>query len=275
MKEKDCKIVQDLLPNYIEKLTNEETNAYIEEHLNTCDKCKKVYENMKKDIELNKNKKDNREVKYIKKYSNKMKILKAILLAILTIYIMIIARRMIILYTIEKKERENFNYTNYYVKTYSYSTGRLRMTESYHKDGNYLMKATNENQKITCYKNNDDFVALIETPQTRRVNKNMIVAIKKPRQPSNIIKLFVESHFNTISSGYCNGKECYIINNATLNIECYYDKETGICIREVWKASREYSNIDSRTDYEYTFDTVKDSDIVKPELYGNEKEMEW
>ena len=33
---KDCKIVQDLLPNYIEKLTNEETNKYIEEHLNEC-----------------------------------------------------------------------------------------------------------------------------------------------------------------------------------------------------------------------------------------------
>ena len=31
MKEnKECKIVQDLLPNYIEKLTNEETNKFID-----------------------------------------------------------------------------------------------------------------------------------------------------------------------------------------------------------------------------------------------------
>ena len=37
MKEKrDCKIVQDLLPNYIENLTNEETNHFIEEHLKEC-----------------------------------------------------------------------------------------------------------------------------------------------------------------------------------------------------------------------------------------------
>ena len=28
-KKRDCKIVQDLLPSYIEKLTNEETNKYI------------------------------------------------------------------------------------------------------------------------------------------------------------------------------------------------------------------------------------------------------
>ena len=34
MKEKrNCKIVQDLLPNYIENLTNQETNSFIEEHL--------------------------------------------------------------------------------------------------------------------------------------------------------------------------------------------------------------------------------------------------
>ena len=37
IKEKrDCKVVQDLIPNYVEKLTNEETNKYIEEHLESC-----------------------------------------------------------------------------------------------------------------------------------------------------------------------------------------------------------------------------------------------
>ena len=30
MNKKDCKIVQDLLPNYIENLTKEETSKYIE-----------------------------------------------------------------------------------------------------------------------------------------------------------------------------------------------------------------------------------------------------
>ena len=45
--ERDCKIIQDLLPNYIENLTNEETNIFIEEHLNTCSNCKIIFENMK------------------------------------------------------------------------------------------------------------------------------------------------------------------------------------------------------------------------------------
>ena len=53
MKEKkDCKIVQDLLPNYIDKLTSNETNQYIEEHINDCKDCKKILDAMQKDIQI-------------------------------------------------------------------------------------------------------------------------------------------------------------------------------------------------------------------------------
>ena len=45
-----CAVVRDLLPNYIEKLTCEETNQEIEEHLNHCEPCTKVYEEMKTDV---------------------------------------------------------------------------------------------------------------------------------------------------------------------------------------------------------------------------------
>lgn len=77
MKEKrDCKIVQDLLPNYIEKLTNEETNMYIEEHLKECSKCKQIFKNMEQDLTVDKPAKESREVRYIKKYNKKLKILK-------------------------------------------------------------------------------------------------------------------------------------------------------------------------------------------------------
>ena len=46
--ESKCKIVQDLLPTYIESLTSEETTNFIEEHLNSCNECKKIYDNWKK-----------------------------------------------------------------------------------------------------------------------------------------------------------------------------------------------------------------------------------
>ncbi len=86
---RDCKIIQDLLPNYIEKLTNEETNNYIEEHLKECDECKKTFKNMQKDLNINSSKRDNREVKYIKKYSEKLRILKLIIIIILAIALVV------------------------------------------------------------------------------------------------------------------------------------------------------------------------------------------
>lgn len=274
MKEKDCKIVQDLLPNYIEKLTNEETNKYIEEHLKECKDCKKVYENMKKEIELSDNKKDNREVKYIKKYSNKMKVLKAILLAIFTIYVLVIARRMIILYTLANKSKESFRYTNYHSKVYSYSTGKLMTFESYNKDENYLLTTTNGNNKGIIYNKDNDYVYIWEKPQKRYIttDKDTVLVVRKETEPIQLENI-ISIHFTTIRSGYCNGKECYIFDNLIQNTEHYYDKETGICIREVWKSSKKTGDSDSRIDYEYTFNVVKDSDIVKPEIYGNEEEI--
>jgi len=85
MKEKrDCKIVQDLLPNYIEKLTNEETNQYMEGHLKECKDCKKILENMEKNFDID-TKREKREIIYIKKYSERLKILKLFIIIILTV----------------------------------------------------------------------------------------------------------------------------------------------------------------------------------------------
>ena len=57
MNEKECKLVQDLLPNYIEKLTSEESSKIIDEHLKECTECKKILENMQKDLGLKSKKK--------------------------------------------------------------------------------------------------------------------------------------------------------------------------------------------------------------------------
>ena len=93
---RNCKIVQDLLPNYIDKLTNDETNQYIEEHLAKCNECKKIYDNMKQKLELNEPEKNSKEVKYIKKYNKKLIALKftvffvlIIALGVITYYYML------------------------------------------------------------------------------------------------------------------------------------------------------------------------------------------
>lgn len=51
MKKTECAIVQDLLPNYLEQLTCEETNAFVEQHIEQCQECKKVFEESKTEVE--------------------------------------------------------------------------------------------------------------------------------------------------------------------------------------------------------------------------------
>ena len=96
MKEKrNCKIVQDLLPNYIEHLTNEETNKYIEEHLTNCEDCKKIYENMKKELTSNNNPSANRKkANYFKKYNRKLRVFE-----ISSIILLLIAVGIFVYYT--------------------------------------------------------------------------------------------------------------------------------------------------------------------------------
>ena len=111
---KDCKIVEDLLPNYIEELTNEETNNYIENHLSECSECKIVLENMQKELKTNIQKMDKREIDYIKKFRNKLKFLKLILVAILLIYVIIVLRKAIIMTELGKRAEKYKNSTNYF-----------------------------------------------------------------------------------------------------------------------------------------------------------------
>lgn len=44
---KECSIVKDLLPLYVEDMVSEETATFIEEHLQTCIKCKELFDSMK------------------------------------------------------------------------------------------------------------------------------------------------------------------------------------------------------------------------------------
>ena len=44
---RECSIVKDLLPLYIENMVSEETASFIEEHLQTCVECRKLFDTMK------------------------------------------------------------------------------------------------------------------------------------------------------------------------------------------------------------------------------------
>lgn len=45
-----CEIIQDLLPSYIDKLTSNESNRLVEAHLQECENCRTICNEMKQEI---------------------------------------------------------------------------------------------------------------------------------------------------------------------------------------------------------------------------------
>lgn len=271
---KDCKIVQDLLPNYIEKLTNEETNNYIESHLSECKECKIVLENMEKELKTNVQNRDKREVDYIKKFRNKMKFLKLILLTIVVVYVIIVLRKAIIMTELGKRA-EKYEYdvaTNYYCKIYNYDANSIQIAECYRLGEDYLgtilYNSNSQDMKITYYKKEDEKINLLEINGEKRLLKHEIsYPIPINKTMNNFFINLREALFVRIESTYCNGRECYIIKEKWG--ENYVDKETGILVRWICKSNKdEQGKRDTIQDCQYRFDVVKDSDIIKPDISG-------
>lgn len=247
---KECKIIQNLLPSYIDKLTDEETNKYIEEHLKQCEECKNALEDMQKELNSNTTRNNIKEVKYIKKYNNKMKTLKTILLAIVLIFVLAFARKLIIISSLHYKIDNYNNSTNYYMKQYNYSGETLTIFEYYNKDDKHIRKVKyiNENGKN------------VYTDQT---------SMRIPNIETDIfVKYLITPLFSTVISEQCNGVDCYRIN--TIRGAIYYiDKETGLPVRIIGDYKITNSDgleCDAITDFQYKFEVVTDEDFSEYEL---------
>ena len=90
MKNNEHKLVQDLFPSYIDGLTSMETTQYIEEHLESCEECKKVLENMKTKIQ-DENRTDlkDKKVKYAKKVNRKLRFLSLLIWIVLYLLLLL------------------------------------------------------------------------------------------------------------------------------------------------------------------------------------------
>lgn len=65
-----CCLIHDLMPLFLEGLTENETKILIEEHLNECESCKNLYESMK-EPQMEEN--ENKQVDYLKKVKKRSK----------------------------------------------------------------------------------------------------------------------------------------------------------------------------------------------------------
>lgn len=271
---KECKIVQDLLPNYIEKVTTEETNGYIENHLKTCKECPKVYSTMSENLNT-KPTIEEKEVRYMKKFHKQLKFLKIILLVIVLFFVFSIGRKTYILCSLGAKwEKTNQELSdNYIEKSLKYSNGTMIEIIGYRKDQDYIttinyFNVDGQNSKMVHYKKNNEKLYLLETRDKKIQFEGERMISFQPGISFDTTSYFIgnvqTAPFIKIETLNIDDKECYVIKYS--NEDRIVDKETGIMIKTV-----HYENDGiSTTEYSYEFGSVKDSDIQRPDTTGYE-----
>jgi len=278
---KECKIIQDLLPNYIENLTNQDTNIYVEKHLLECRECSNILEHMKKEFELNGIKKNKKEINYIKKYNRKMKILKAIICLSIIILLSIVIRKAVIINSLSNKNEKYQLSNNFYSKISMYEIDKLSAIETYYKDGKYLRILTNfleedsnniietyDGENTTIYiENNIGNIITIDSEIPGIIPIDIVNYLHK----ENIGQFLTNSFMTTVKSVKCNGKDSYYFMNLNTSFMLksenrytgvYIDKQTGLPIRASGGTTKTNDKtVDMIIDYYYEFDIVTDEDL--------------
>ena len=265
---KDCKIMQDLLPNYIDQLTSTETNTYIEKHLQECDKCRQIFENMKGEIfeeQVNVNTKE--EVDYLKKFNKKMKLIKCILIVITVLVIIfvgnLIRKACIIKQYNEKSTKYYSTVTNFYKKVIEDDS----ITEIWRKDDIVLLKRVSiEGEMMWSYWGEDNNWVITNVINS---DKKEVVKFKKgfplpsidisTIQTENIWQLFNIAFSAKMTTENVNGEECYKIHVDEL-LEEYITKKDFLLVKNI--------NGSSNQIIQYRINTVTDEDIKMPNLTG-------
>lgn len=294
MKErKTCKIVQDLLPNYIEELTNDETNKFIEEHLEECCECKQTLESMKKDLAVKITAENKKSVKYFRKYRNKLRFLWIILLLIVFIFIGNTIRKMVIISQMSNKAETYVNSENYHIKYYIYNKDKTIISEQFvlgDKIKSTMIVLTPEKREKYAYYakkygidkwgNNmckTNIYTEIDNKKIAELNTDVGVTGGNPinsLETNNFLHLIKASIHSSIKDTTYEGKECYYISSNPKKCYFFYNnmhinKDTGLVIN--YGACETiyvdgHIDRDPATDYIYEFDTVTEDDFIEPDI---------
>lgn len=291
----NCEIVKDLLPNYIDRITSNESKIFIEKHMENCSKCKDIFNNMKKDIEKENNNLK-KEVKYAKKYNRKIKFLIFIIVFILfIIFASTFFRNAIIIKNLSKKASSYINCNNYHMTWSSYSKEDLVIFDIYYKDGKYLSYFHSYNfsiddsrsdfGKITEYYNGNgqrvtyaDYDKSVSYENVNGEDADAIMYLKPYSMAHSTMYdedfiTFIKSCFVTqISSEKYNNRKCYRFKNFNDDTNILYiDKETGLSIKSESGVLIGNRYVDTFSDIEIEFDIVTDEDVKMPSTDGYTK----
>lgn len=275
-KKVECGIVYDLLPNYVENVTNEYSNKFIEEHLSICKKCKNDYNNLKKKMNINSSTKV--EINFLKKYRKHLKVLNMIILSIVLLVIGLTVntiRKVTIIKDMQNKILEYSNSDNYYIKAIKHGNNEETIIETYKKDNVILQKITRNSKEgessLINYSNNKKINTYIDSGTSKIAVVNVENSITETNVENwvytqNEKECIMAAFMSSIKREKVDGKYVYRIKNFYPaqkfitdfdNFYFYIDKETGLMIK---------NSENDGTNYEYQFNVVTDKDLIEPNI---------
>lgn len=247
----NCKIIEDLLPAYIDNILSDETKVFVQKHLKTCKKCEQVFQEMtaeikKEDVQNTEN------IKIVKKYKRKIKTLKIVIALVILVILTFGFGTLVSRYAIVKNALvKNINYDakgnfrlEYYedsIERYDYHTttyvGENKMKkvkgdqvlEYWENDKHYII----DNENKTYYIKNENIqendninIPIMIIPEMADlVDENGISAI-------NIFKFILSSNI-IIQKEAFRAKEYYVIKDMQKGLKIYFDKDTFFAERIV------------------------------------------
>lgn len=188
-----------------------------------------------------------------------------VLLLLLAIFIILTARKYMIMKELVNASKEYENKTNYIAVTSLIQKDMVCMEKSYNKDGNFLTerkfygKSFDDVVTFTSYKNGEDEMDIIQRGENKEI-KDKLTEERRGSITSAYncfagkidLKTAISSRVTT--NNY-NGKECYLIEERGRTL--WVDKDTGLVYRLINGAF-------GLREFVYEFDVVED--IKKPNL---------
>ena len=235
-------------------------------------------------------------VDYFKKYRNKLRLLKVILLVIIVIFIGNITRKMIILSDMYNKANTYINSENYHSMSYIYYKDKIFITENWglgDKRKAVITEMTLEGTTITSiygnkigtdewgnerYKTN--IYTVTENNKTVKLDIDMGISSVPhsmlDRVREDFYKLFLSSIHSSIKSVTLNEEKYYYIQSSDYFINgMYISKDTGLTMSILSQEVQNSEGVLERLpaeEYVYEFNTVTEKDFIEPDI--NEYEIE-
>ena len=311
---KECEIVKDLFPSYIAGILSEESEKFIQAHINECQECRNLLEKMSENPENSKlESEDKIEYNHLKKYRKKMVILKSVLFSIVIVIIAIVAIFITkynynnnIMEQVISKIEESKKSDNYSIKKVEHRIDYERNNEFtftkvyYYKDGKYKEESLAEspNQKFlnsTMYEygeiNSNQKIEITEDTKTANIETSNYTYVKEGQFFNLLLNevqlyntnfgffsdIFMRMRYQVRTDRY-NGKECYVfkIQDDTSYTEKWIDKESMMIVRTIQDV---YNKSYTEISYFVSFDDVTEEQVAVPNLQdynveNSEKSME-